>query len=110
MIDNMIEIESANHNISISNNSYTTHILDIENTILDNVSEHILVIESLILDSINNIDIFRYNDFDLTLTNTTYADLPDFIPIDIITGNLHVSRIDGLDDYLNTIPIDGGTP
>jgi hypothetical protein len=39
-----------------------------------------------------------------------YANLPDEIPISIISGNLPVNRVDGLDEYLATIPVDGGTP
>lgn len=69
-----------------------------------------LILESSIVENINNIEVQRYNDYNLILTNTSYADLPEQIPMSIITGNLHVSRIDGLDDYLSTIPLDGGTP
>jgi hypothetical protein len=105
-----IEIEPDNSLVNVLNNNDQITILDIEHNVLNNMSEHILVIESAVIDAINNIEIYKYNDFNLTLTNMTYASLPDFIPMSIITGNLHVSRIDGLDDYLNTIPIDGGTP
>lgn len=38
------------------------------------------------------------------------SDLPDNIPMSMITGNLDVSRIDNLDSYLSEIPVDGGSP
>jgi hypothetical protein len=38
------------------------------------------------------------------------SDLPDDIPMSMIVGNLPVSRIDGLDEYLSEIPVDGGSP
>lgn len=77
---------------------------------VDNSSSAILTLESSVLQTINNLLIEKYNDYELVLTNTVYANLPDSIPMSIITGNLSVSRIDGLDDYLSTIPIDGGSP
>ena len=42
----------------------------------------------------------------------TIGDLPDNIPMSKISGNLDVSRIDNLDDYLLNFNyvLDGGTP
>ena len=42
----------------------------------------------------------------------TIGDLPDNIPMSKISGNLDVSRIDNLDDYLLNFnyELDGGTP
>jgi hypothetical protein len=75
-----------------------------------NENSHVLNIENSHIQNLDNIEIQKFNDYDLILTNTVYANLPDEIPMSIISGNLHVSRIDGLDTYLSTIPIDGGTP
>jgi len=40
------------------------------------------------------------------------SDLPDNIPMDKISGNLDVTRIDNLDDYLINFQyeLDGGSP
>lgn len=42
----------------------------------------------------------------------TIGDLPDDIPMSKISGNLDVSRIDNLDDYLLNFnyELDGGSP
>ena len=42
----------------------------------------------------------------------TIGDLPDNIPMSKISGNLDVSRIDNLDDYLLNFnyELDGGSP
>lgn len=60
-----------------------------------------------------NLEIERFGEVNLELVNTERvlaSDLPDNIPMSKIIGNLHVSRIDGLDDYLSTIDVDGGSP
>lgn len=80
-------------------------------TLEQNIStNNIIEIQATFLDAVNNIDIERYNYYDLTVSNSIYGQLPDEIPMTIITGNLDVSRIDNLDTYLTTIPIDGGSP
>lgn len=99
----LLDISSSSINIESLNSGSATVLIDEQN-------DKILILQSSILNTINNIEIERYNDYNLILTNTVYANLPDEIPMSIITGNLHVSRIDGLDDYLTTIPIDGGSP
>jgi hypothetical protein len=76
-------------------------------------AQNTIDIETSFLDTINNIEIERYETFELQIINTEKilaSDLPDNIPMSKIVGNLHVSRIDGLDDYLSTIDVDGGTP
>jgi hypothetical protein len=102
-------IESNGENIlSIQNNSSTAtnNNLFVESS----NNNYILELKASSIIDINNITIEKYNDYELILTNTVYANLPDEIPMSIISGNLNVSRIEGLDDYLTTIPIDGGTP
>ena len=102
-------IESNGENIlSIQNDSSTAtnNNLFVESS----NNNYILELKASSIIDINNITIEKYNDYELILTNTVYANLPDEIPMSIISGNLNVSRIEGLDDYLTTIPIDGGTP
>lgn len=63
----------------------------------------ILEIETSHTDYCNNIEIERYDTFNLELINTEkilVSDLPDNIPMSKIIGNLHYTRIEGLDDYL----------
>ena len=73
----------------------------------------LLEIETSYLDSFDNIEIERYETFNIDIINTEKllaSDLPDDIPMSKIIGNLHVSRIDGLADYISNIDIDGGSP
>jgi hypothetical protein len=98
-----LDIES---NIAFDNRS----VLSNDNVQISSPNEYNLNIEASYVSSVNNIEIHRYNDYDLSLTNTVYANLPDAIPMSIITGNIDVARIDNLDVYLSTVPIDGGSP
>jgi hypothetical protein len=101
MTDFILDIESG----SLSLNDYSLAILTIESS-----ESNTIEIQATFLDSINNIDIERYNYYDLTVSNSIYGQLPNEIPMTVITGNLDVSRIENLDLYLSTIPIDGGSP
>jgi hypothetical protein len=101
MTDFIIDIERSS--LDLNDSSLAT--LSIENS-----ESNTIEIQATFLDSINNIDIERYNYYDLTVSNSIYGQLPNEIPMTIITGNLDVSRIDNLDTYLATIPIDGGSP
>lgn len=52
---------------------------------------------------VNNIEIERFDDFNLSLINTEKilaSDLPDDIPVSKIVGNWPVDRIDGLQEYI----------
>lgn len=72
-----------------------------------------LLVENSFGSVINNIEIERSNDFNLEIVNTEKvlaSDLPDDIPMSKIVGNLHVARIEGLDDYLDHYEFDCGTP
>jgi|APGre2960657373_1045057.scaffolds.fasta_scaffold26640_2 hypothetical protein len=112
MIDFSVSIEVDNYLLDIISGSTEIDNLNTGTATIEinDKDIQIITLESSILDNINNLEIQKYNDYNLTLTNTTYANLPEEIPMSIITGNLHVSRIDDLDDYLTTIPIDGGSP
>lgn len=100
---NYLDIET---NIAFDTNS----ILKNDNIQVVGDNDYILNVESSYVTSVNNIEIQRFNDYNLELTNTVYANLPDAIPMSIITGTIDVSRIDNLDVYLTTVPIDGGSP
>jgi hypothetical protein len=70
-------------------------------------------IETSFISNENNVEIEIYDTFNLELINTEkilVSDLPDNIPMSIISGNLDVSRIDGLDEYLDNYEFDCGTP
>lgn len=76
-------------------------------------SVNILEIETSFGTVVNNIEIERFDSFNLEIVNTEkilVGDLPDNIPMNYIVGNLNVARIEGLDDYLNNYEFDCGTP
>jgi hypothetical protein len=73
----------------------------------------ILEIETSFIENTNNLEIERSESFNIELINTEKvlaSDLPDDIPMSKIIGNLSVSRIDGLDDYLDDYEFDCGSP
>jgi hypothetical protein len=64
---------------------------------------NIIEIETSFIENLNNVEIERYETFNLEIVNTEKilaSDLPDDIPMSKIVGNLDVSRIDGLDEYI----------
>ena len=74
---------------------------------------HLLEIETTYSETFSNIEVERYETFNIDIINTEKllaSDLPDDIPMSKIIGNLDVSRIDNLDDYLSEIDVDGGSP
>jgi hypothetical protein len=57
----------------------------------------------------NNVEIEKFDIVNVEIVNTEKilaSDLPDDIPMSKIVGNLDVSRIDGLAQYLANIEID----
>lgn len=106
-----ITFESENYQLDIETSNIDILDGDLGYAMIEiNEQNNSIILESSTIEYINNLEIEKYNDYDLVLTNTVYANLPDEIPMSIITGNLDVSRIDGLDNYLTTIPVDGGSP
>ena len=76
-------------------------------------SVNILEIETSFGSVVNNIEIERFDSFNIEIVNTEKvlaSDLPDDIPMSKIVGNLDVSRIEGLDDYLDNYEFDCGSP
>lgn len=74
---------------------------------------NIIEIETSFLDNVNNIDIERYEIYNVDVINTEKilpSDLPDTYPMNKIIGDLSVYRISGLNDYLNHYTFDCGTP
>jgi hypothetical protein len=74
---------------------------------------NILEVETSFGSIVNNVEIERFDSFNLEIVNTEKvlaSDLPDNIPMGKIIGNLSVLRIDGLDDYLDDYEFDCGTP
>ena len=74
---------------------------------------NILSIETSFIENLNDITIEVFDSYNLEIVNTEkilVGDLPDNIPMSMIIGNLDVSRIDNLDEYLSEIPVDGGSP
>ena len=68
-----------------------------------------LEIETSFGSIVNNIEIERFDSFNLEIINTEKilaSDLPDDIPMSKIVGNLDVARISGLDEYLDNYDFD----
>jgi hypothetical protein len=84
---------------------FIVEIVDTENNIIE--------IETSYVDNINNIEIERYEVYNVDVINTEkilLSDLPDSYPMNKIIGNLSVYRISGLADYLDSYQFDCGTP
>lgn len=76
-------------------------------------SINILEVETSFGSIVNNIEIEKFNTFNLEIVNTEKilaSDLPDDIPMSKIVGNLSVTRIDGLNEYLDSYSFDCGSP
>ena len=74
---------------------------------------NIIEIETSFVDNVNNIDIERYEIYNVDVINTEKilpSDLPDRYPMNKIIGDLSVYRISGLSNYLNQYTFDCGTP
>lgn len=78
-------------------NNFTIDILEPTAFILDVSSGTYADLPNISLDIVNTEKIL-------------VSDLPDEIPMTMIVGNLHVSRITGLDAYLDSYEFDCGTP
>lgn len=81
--------------------------------VVENTEPHIISIETSFLESIGVIEIERFASPSVNILSSSaiigVSDLPD-IPFSKIIGNLDVSRIDNLDDYLDEYAFDCGTP
>jgi len=81
--------------------------------VIENIEPNIISIETSFLDNIGVVEIERFASPSVNILSNGAIigvnDLPD-IPFSKITGNLNVSRISGLDTYLNSYSFDCGTP
>ena len=80
---------------------------------ITDTNTNIIEIETSFLDNVNNIDIERYEIYNVDVINTEKilpSDLPDTYPMNKIIGDLSVYRISGLSNYLNQYTFDCGTP
>ena len=85
------------------------------NFIIDiiNQNANLIEIESSYLDTVNNIEIQRYENFELQIINTEKilpTDFPDTYPMSKIVGDLSIYRISGINSYLDNYHFDCGTP
>ena len=81
--------------------------------VVENIQPNIISIETSFLDVIGVVEIERFASPSVNILSRSaiinVSDLPD-IPFSKIIGNLDVSRIGGLDDYLDHYSFDCGTP
>jgi predicted acyltransferase (DUF342 family) len=102
--------------LDIQSSCITGELSSVESTVVVESSDKInsaLIIDASFISHLNDITIENFTTYNLEVLNnngmTQYV-LPDSIPIESLVGNLHVSRIDGLDDYLDSYSFDCGTP
>lgn len=82
--------------------NFTIDILEPTVTYLD--------VSTSFINNINNIEIERSENYNLEIINTEkilWSDLPDNIPISKISGNLHYSRIEGLESFVSSYTASG---
>jgi hypothetical protein len=80
--------------------------------VVENLEPNTVTIETSFLDTIKTLEIERsISSVNIIAQSNiiSVSDLPD-IPFSKITGNIPVSRISGLDDYLDHYSFDCGTP
>jgi hypothetical protein len=80
---------------------------------IENMQPNIISIETSFLETIGVVEIERFSSPSVNILSRSaiigVSDLPD-IPFSKIIGNLDVSRISGLDYYLDHYNFDCGTP
>lgn len=81
--------------------------------VVENTQPNIISIETSFLDVFGVVEVERFLSPSVNILSRSaiisVSDLPD-IPFSKIIGNLDVSRIDHLDDYLDEYVFDCGTP
>jgi hypothetical protein len=81
--------------------------------VVENTLPNIISIETSFLETVGVVEIERFASPSVNILSRSaiigVGDLPD-IPFSKIIGNLDVSRIDNLDDYLDEYSFDCGTP
>ena len=106
-----VNIENIQPNIVSINELPNTD--NIFNVVVENLEANRLFIETSYVDNIGIIEIERFSSPSLEIFNQSSIikvdDLPD-IPFSKITGNIDVTRISNLDNYLDSYSFDCGTP
>lgn len=100
-----IETSEMLGDIASSSSTATIESSDQSNIVLEIEAASVTDMGTLIIEKFDS-----YNLEIITHEAINSYTIPDNIPISKIVGNLPVSRIDGLDDYLNAYTFDGGTP
>jgi hypothetical protein len=81
--------------------------------VVENILPNIISIETSFIDNLGIVEIEKYPSPGVNILSRSaiinISDLPD-IPFSKITGNLDVSRINNLDNYLDEYAFDCGTP
>lgn len=102
--------------LDIESNTVSGEISASDSTIAIESSDQVgttLVLDAASVLELNNLIVENFSTYNLEILNnngiTSYSS-PDNAPLESLTGNLHVSRISGLDDYLNSYTFDCGTP
>lgn len=118
MIDFVLDIESNNTSIltiesssvGIDNSSSADINLDI---LSSDQYDTTLLIESANITDLEDIVIEKFDAYNLqinTVDGINSYTIPDNIPIEKIVGNLDVSRVTGLSDFLDSYSFDCGSP
>lgn len=81
--------------------------------VVENIEPNTISIETSFIDDIGVVEIERFASPSVNILSGSAIiginDLPD-IPFSKITGNIDVSRISNLDDYLDSYSFDCGSP
>lgn len=81
--------------------------------VIENIEPNIISIETSFLETVGVVEIERFGTPSVNIigpsTIINVSDLPE-IPFSKITGSIDVSRIQNLDEYLNSYTFDCGTP
>jgi hypothetical protein len=81
--------------------------------VVDSVEANIISIETSFIDNIGVVEIERFSSPSVNILGSSAIiginDLPD-IPFSKITGDIDVSRVSNLDDYLDSYSFDCGSP
>lgn len=111
----IIDVESSDKFIlSIENGQVLNPIIS-ESTVLieDSQKDGVnIILESSYISDFGSIVIEKFNDYNLEISNIDgiYIYHSGVVYMDDIVGDLQVSRIVGLDDYLDSYSFDCGTP
>ena len=112
MSDPIVVVESVEPNVVVIDGSVTDNATDYS-VVVENIEPYSISIETSFVENIGILEIERTSSANISilgpLTIINVGDLPD-IPFSKITGNIDVTRISNLDNYLDSYSFDCGTP